>query len=197
MILIFLSLQVVTNLLPFVFQEILYMISGWQSISTASSPFSRFQMQIELSWLAESSMLAAVGCHTTWPTLRWWCSRVRHGLVRFSVKPPSGISQILIVVSSEPDAIMLSSKGFQAISSTAPEWPPTIGLFGGRRPTCVYNNTEIQDESRFLGMYLPSPRSSLGFYWVGWGLTLREEWVDMSPVTSDHYCFKRRNQNFQ
>mgnify|MGYP006996118633 CR=1 FL=1 len=49
------------------------------------------------------------------------------GSVRLDVSPPSGICQSLTVESSEAEAIMLSSKGFQSKSRTAEEWPWTLG----------------------------------------------------------------------
>ena len=140
MILIFLSLQVVASLLPTRFQETLWIRSGWQSISTAHSPVDRFQIQIKGSALALRSTLLATGCHWIFPTFLWWGPfNSRSGLSRFWVSPPSGISQIFTEVSSDDEAIMLSSKGFHARSSTSWLCPVTRGAFMSTRPVWKAN----------------------------------------------------------
>lgn len=149
-ILSFLSLQVVANLLPSWFQATQKTTSGWQVISVMTSPVSRFQMQSKLSWLALNKMFAAVGCHLMMPTRRWWWERVTSGVVRSWARPLSGISQIMTLMSSELEAIMLSSKGFHAKSKTSPWWPATRGLLSSTRPVYItINNKQNSINSDF------------------------------------------------
>ena len=135
--LIFLSLHVVAIRLPLVFQSMLNIRSGWQSISMVASAVSKFQITIKGSKLALRRMLDATGCQRIWCTFRWWePSKVNRGSSRIVLpSPSSGICQIFTVVSSDEEAIMLSSKGFQATSRTSCLCPPTRPWSGSRRPT--------------------------------------------------------------
>lgn len=62
-ILIFLSLHVVTNLLPSQFQQALYMISGWQSICMSNSPVPTFH---NTTWLSEPTSTFEIRLSTDW-----------------------------------------------------------------------------------------------------------------------------------
>ena len=138
MILIFLSLQEVTILLPLLFHETDWIRSGWHSISMAASPLSKFQITILGSKLALSRTLDATGCHRIWCTFLWWenPSRLNKGSHLSTLpRPSSSICQILTVVSSDDEATILSSKGFQATSNTSCVWPATRPCSGSKRPT--------------------------------------------------------------
>ena len=70
-----------------------------------------------------------------WTFLWWIPSRVSRGSFKSSSSPLSGMFQIFTVVSSEEEAIMLSSKGFHATSKTSCTCPHTFGWSEVERPT--------------------------------------------------------------
>lgn len=75
---------------------------------------------IVLSAEQDMSTLEAVGCQFNSVTFFWWPSSVTSLAVMGAVIPSAGTDQTLMVVSSEPVAIMLGAKGLKSMSSTSP-----------------------------------------------------------------------------
>jgi hypothetical protein len=105
----------------------LLLLLGRAALRTLASAFSTSQILTDGSLAADAMTLLAVGCHCSSDTGLPWPLSVTSASRMGSVRPPSGIDQILTVVSSLAVASMLSLNGFHAVSYTAAEWPLMVG----------------------------------------------------------------------
>lgn len=120
------------------------MTSGCWSILRTSSARAVFHTITMWSMPTERRMLSAVGCHSTKLTRRVCSRRSTIGWLRWRLcRPSSGMYHNLTVVSSEQEAMTLSSDGLNRISVTAPLWPVT-------RPACISTRPIYKGDERFI-----------------------------------------------
>eukprot|EP00906_Rhabdomonas_costata_P014549 RCo020910 len=110
--------------------------SVWHSMDTWAAPLSTSHSLRQWSIPAVASTWLAEGWNRSTPTFLLWPAKVRVASVRFPVRPPEGMDQSRTVVSSEPVAMRLSSKGWKAQSSTGAVWPARPLGLEGSRPSC-------------------------------------------------------------
>mmetsp|Transcript_130540 Transcript_130540/g.194412 ORF Transcript_130540/g.194412 Transcript_130540/m.194412 type:complete len:208 (+) Transcript_130540:748-1371(+) len=123
-----LSLQVVNKVEPVKFQS-----SDWidspcsPSMACFSCAVAQSQRRMSRSKEAEARTLSATGLNSNNESLRRCPFRTAVASFMFSLSPPSGIVQILTVVSSDAVATMLSLKGEKSQSTTSLVWPVISG----------------------------------------------------------------------
>lgn len=131
------------------------MVSQWQSMTHRDFAFNAFHIITLKSNAALAMIPLAVGCHLTIPTFRWCPRKSTKGSRRSSVNPPDGIRHILIVQSSDAEAMMWSLNGFHWMSRISRWCPATRGSPSFWWPTFMEGNQHmyVRESENFVWLY--------------------------------------------